>query len=65
MDWKNTLELKLDLDKISETWTQLANIDELAKKYPVDKDGNLKYEGTEVKNVKDITFATERDASLR
>jgi nitrite reductase (NO-forming)/hydroxylamine reductase len=64
MDWKNTVELKLDLDKVKETWTKLADVDELAKKYPVDKDGNLKYKGAEVKNVKDITFATERDASL-
>jgi len=64
MDWKNTVELKLDLDKVKKSWTKLADIDELAKKYPVDKDGNLKYKGAEVKNVKDITFATERDASL-
>jgi nitrite reductase (NO-forming)/hydroxylamine reductase len=64
MDWKNTVELKLDLDKVKQTWTKLADVDALAKKYPVDKDGNLKYKGAEVKNVKDITFATERDASL-
>jgi len=64
MNWKNTVELKLDLDKVKETWVKLADVDALAKKYPVDKDGNLKYKGAEVKNVKDITFATERDASL-
>ena len=64
MDWKNTVELKLDLDKVKESWTKLADVDALAKKYPVDKDGVLKYKNAEVKNVKDITFATERDASL-
>ncbi len=64
MDWKNTVELKLDLDKVKQTWTKLADREALAKKYPVDKNGNLKYKGAEVKNVKDITFATERDASL-
>ena len=64
MDWKNTVELKLDLKKVQGTYTKLADVDELAKKYPVDKDGNVKYKGAEVKNVKDITFATERDASL-
>ena len=64
MDWKNTVELKLDLDKVKETWTKLADVDALAKKYPVAKDGTLKYKGAEVANVKDITFATERDASL-
>jgi len=64
MDWKNTVELKLDLDKVKQTWTKLADVDAMAKKYPVDKDGSIKYDGAEVKNVKDITFATERDASL-
>jgi nitrite reductase (NO-forming)/hydroxylamine reductase len=64
MDWKNTVELTLSLDEVQKTWTKLADVDALAKKYPVDKDGNLKYKGAEVKNVKDITFATERDASL-
>ena len=64
MDWKNTVELTLDLDEVKKTWTKMADVDALAKKYPVDKDGNLKYDGAEVKNVKDITFATERDASL-
>ncbi len=23
IDWKNSVELKLDLDKVKETWTQL------------------------------------------
>jgi len=64
MDWKNTVELTLDLDEVKKTWAKLADIDALAKKYPVAHDGKLKYEGAEVKNVKDITFATERDASL-
>ena len=64
MNWKNTVELTLDLDEVKKSWTKLADREALAKKYPVDKDGNLKYDGAEVKNVKDITFATERDASL-
>jgi len=63
-DWKNTVELTLELDEVKGTWTKLEDRDALAKKYPVDKDGKLNYEGAEVKNVKDITFATERDASL-
>ena len=64
MDWKNTVELTLDLDEVKGTWTKLADVDALAKKYPVGKDGSMTYKGAEVKNVKDITFATERDASL-
>lgn len=65
MDWKNTVELTLDLDDVKKTWAKLADVDELAKKYPVSPlDGKLDYKGAEVKNVKDITFATERDASL-
>jgi len=64
MDWKNTVELTLSFDEVHKSWTKLANREALAKKYPVDKNGNLKYKGAEVKNVKDITFATERDASL-
>jgi len=64
MDWKNTVELTLDLDDVKKTWAKLADIDKLAKKYPVANDGKVKYEGAEVKNIKDITFATERDASL-
>ena len=62
--WKNTKKMVLKLDEVKKTYKKLADVDELAKKYPVDKDGNLKYNGAEVKNVKDITFATERDASL-
>jgi nitrite reductase (NO-forming)/hydroxylamine reductase len=64
MDWKNTVELTLDLDEVKGTWTKLEDRNALAKKYPVGKDGTLNYKGAEVKNVKDITFATERDASL-
>jgi nitrite reductase (NO-forming)/hydroxylamine reductase len=64
MDWKNTVELTLDLDEVKKTWAKLADIDALAKKYPVSEDGKVKYKGGEVKNIKDITFATERDASL-
>jgi nitrite reductase (NO-forming)/hydroxylamine reductase len=55
MDWKNTVELTLDLDEVKKTWLKLADREELAKKYP---------KPTEVKSVLDITFATERDASL-
>ncbi len=55
MDWKNTVELTLDLDEVKKTWTKLADREALAKKYP---------KPTEVKSVLDITFATERDASL-
>ncbi len=64
MDWKNTVELKLDLKKIKKSYTKLADVDALAKKYPVGKDGKLNYKGAQVANVKNITFATERDASL-
>jgi nitrite reductase (NO-forming)/hydroxylamine reductase len=55
MDWKNTVELTLDLDEVKKTWTVMADREALAKKYP---------KPTEVKSVLDITFATERDASL-
>ncbi|MCH9741420.1 MAG: nitrite reductase [Epsilonproteobacteria bacterium] len=55
MDWKNTVELTLDLDEVKKTWQKLADVEALAKKYP---------KPTEVKSVLDITFATERDASL-
>jgi nitrite reductase (NO-forming)/hydroxylamine reductase len=64
MDWKNTVELKLDYKEVLNSWTKLADREALAKKYPVDKDGNIKYDGGDVKNVKNIVFATERDASL-
>jgi len=64
MDWKNTVELTLDLKEVKGTWTKTADVDALAKKYPVGKDGKPGYEGAEIKNIKDITFATERDASL-
>ncbi len=55
MDWKNTVELKLDFDEVHKTWTKLADREALAKKYP---------KAVDVKDVRDITFATERDASL-
>ncbi len=55
MDWKNTVELTLDLEEVKKTWTKMADREALAKKYP---------KPTEVKSVLDITFATERDASL-
>ena len=55
MDWKNTVELTLTLDEVHKSWTKLADREALAKKYP---------KAADVKDVKDITFATERDASL-
>ena len=55
MDWKNTVELTLDLDEVKKTWTQMADREALAKKYP---------KAVDTKSVLDITFATERDASL-
>jgi len=55
MDWKNTVELTLDLDKVKQTWAKLADREALAKKYP---------KAVDTKSVLDITFATERDASL-
>ena len=55
MDWKNTVELTLNLDEVKKSWVKMADVEELAKKYP---------NPTEVKSVLDITFATERDASL-
>ncbi len=61
--WKNTVHLKLTYDGVHKTWKKLADVDALAKKYPVDKNGKLLYHG-EINNVKDINFATERDASL-
>jgi len=64
MDWKNTVELTLSLDEVKKSWAKLADGEALAKKYPVAHDGKIKYEGAKIKNIKDITFATERDASL-
>jgi len=55
MDWKNTVELTLTLKEVHGTWEKLADVDALAKKYP---------KAVDVADVKDITFATERDASL-
>ncbi len=55
MDWKNTVELKLDFKEVHDSWTKLADREALAKKYP---------KAVDVKDVRDITFATERDASL-
>ena len=64
MDWKNTVELTLSLDEVKKTWAKLADRETLAKKYPVAHDGKITYKNGDVKNIKDITFATERDASL-
>ena len=55
MDWKDNTNFKLNLEEIKGTWTKLADRDELAKKYP---------NSVDTKSVLDITFATERDASL-
>ena len=55
MKWKSTVTLKLDLDEVHKSWKKLADREKLAKKYPTP---------TDVKSVKDIIFATERDASL-
>jgi len=64
MDWKNTVELTLSLDEVKKSWAKLADREALAKKYPVSDDGKIMYQGAQIKNIKDITFATERDASL-
>ncbi len=55
MNWKNTVKLELKFDEVHKSWKKLADVDELAKKYT---------KPTDVKDVRDITFATERDASL-
>ena len=55
MDWKDNTNFKLNMDEIKGTWTKLADREELAKKYP---------NSVDTKSVLDITFATERDASL-
>ena len=55
MNWKNTVTLKLSLADVHKSWKKLANRKMLYKKYP---------KPTDVKSVKDIVFATERDASL-
>ena len=55
MNWKSTVELKLSLEDVHASWKKLADREDLYKKYP---------EPTDVKDDKDIMFATERDASL-
>ncbi|WP_457597113.1 cytochrome D1 domain-containing protein [Hydrogenimonas sp.] len=55
MNWKNTVELRLDLDEIKKSWKKLADRQEMLKKYP---------HAADTKSVMDIVFATERDASL-
>ena len=55
MDWKDNTNFKLNLEEIKGTWTKLADREELAKKYP---------NAVDTKSVLDVTFATERDASL-
>ncbi len=54
-NWKNTITLKLSLQDVKKTWKKLANREKLYKMYPTP---------TDVKSVRDIIFATERDASL-
>jgi nitrite reductase (NO-forming)/hydroxylamine reductase len=53
--WKNNVHLKLTLKGVHKTWKKLADVDALAKQYP---------NAVDVKDVRDISFATERDASL-
>jgi len=55
MDWKNNTNYKTDFKAIHASWTVLADREALAKKYPTSAD---------TKSVLDITFSTERDASL-
>ena len=55
MNWKDNTNFKLNLEEIKGTWTKLADREELAKKYP---------NAVDTKSVLDVTFATERDASL-
>lgn len=55
MGWKDNTNYKLDFDQIHGTWTKLADREALAKKYTKSAD---------TESVLDITFATERDASL-
>jgi len=53
--WKNTLKVSLEFDGVHKSWKKLADVKALKAKYP---------KAADVKDVKDITFATERDASL-
>ena len=55
MDWQDNTNYKTDFKQIHASWTKLANREALAKKYTKSAD---------TKSVLDITFATERDASL-
>lgn len=55
MNWKDNTNYKTDFDAIHKSWTKLADREALAKKYPKSHD---------TESVLDITFATERDASL-
>jgi len=55
MGWENNTNYKLDFKQIHGTWIKLADREALAKKYTKSHD---------TKSVLDITFATERDASL-
>jgi len=53
--WKNNVHLTLTLKGVHKTWKKLADVDQLAYDYP---------NAVDVEDVRDITFATERDASL-
>ncbi len=55
MGWEDNTNFKTDFKQIHGSWTKLADRKALAKKYPKSHD---------TKSVLDITFATERDASL-
>lgn len=55
MDWQDNTNYKTDFKQIHASWTKLADREELAKKYTKSAD---------TKSILDITFATERDASL-
>ncbi len=54
-EWKMPAGMKLDFKKVHDSWQKLADREELAKKYP---------KAADVSSVMDISFATERDASL-
>jgi nitrite reductase (NO-forming)/hydroxylamine reductase len=55
MGWEDNTNYKTDFKAIHNSWTKLADREALAKKYP---------KSVDTKSVLDITFATERDASL-
>jgi len=54
-EWKMPTSMKLDSKKVHDSWKKLADREALLKKYP---------KAVDVNSVMDISFATERDASL-